>query len=58
LVLLTDLERRVAEHKTGIGSKFTKKYNATELLYYEMHNNIKAAIDREKQLKNGREVGK
>jgi putative endonuclease len=46
-----DLERRVAEHKAGIDSGFTKKYNVTELLYYEIHRNIKDAIDREKQLK-------
>ena len=46
-----DLERRVAEHKSGIGSAFTKKYNAHELLFYEVHSNIKQAIEREKQLK-------
>src|ERR1700745_3564111 len=46
-----DLERRMSEHKDGTGSVFTKKYNAHELVYYEIHNNIKQAIDREKQLK-------
>ncbi len=46
-----DLERRMAEHKNGIGSSFTKKYNAHELLFYEIHNDITQAITREKQLK-------
>ncbi|MBA3971401.1 MAG: GIY-YIG nuclease family protein [Bacteroidetes bacterium] len=46
-----DLERRIAEHKNGVGSVFTKKYTAHELLYYEIHSNIKQAIAREKQLK-------
>ena len=49
--ITNDLERRVAEHKNGIGSSFTKRYNAHELLYYEIHNDIKQAIAREKQLK-------
>jgi putative endonuclease len=46
-----DLERRMAEHKNGIGSSFIKKYNAHELLFYEIHNDINQAITREKQLK-------
>jgi putative endonuclease len=47
------LARRVYEHKTGLGSKFVKKYNATELVYYEITDNIFAAIAREKQIKGG-----
>jgi putative endonuclease len=46
-----DLERRMVEHKNGIGSFFTKKYNVNDLVYYEIHNNINQAIAREKQLK-------
>ena len=46
-----NLERRIAEHKSGRGSAFTKKYNVNELLFYEIHSNIKQAIEREKQLK-------
>ena len=46
-----DLERRVAEHKSGNGSTFTKKYNVCDLLYYEIHDGITLAIEREKQLK-------
>ena len=47
-----DLERRVKKHKEGNGSEFTSKYNLTYLLYYETISDIKAAISREKQLKN------
>lgn len=46
-----DLERRIIEHKNGLSSSFTKKYNIHELLYFEIHNDIKQAIAREKQLK-------
>ncbi len=46
-----NLQRRLAEHKEGIGSKFTKKYHVHYLVYYEEFNDIAKAIDREKQLK-------
>ena len=48
------LQRRVLEHKSGAGSKFTGKYNIDKLIYYEQTNNIASAIDREKQLKKWR----
>ena len=46
-----DLERRVAEHKSGNGSVFTAKYHCHKLVYYESFSDIKQAIAREKQLK-------
>ncbi|MCD6447245.1 MAG: GIY-YIG nuclease family protein [Candidatus Marinimicrobia bacterium] len=46
-----DLERRMFEHKAHRGSKFCKKYNLDELMYYEHYNFMMDAIDREKQLK-------
>ena len=48
----SDLEKRVLEHKSGDGAKFTDKYNCTSLVYYETILDIKQAIQREKQLKN------
>lgn len=48
-----DLIRRVAEHRSGKGSKFTGKYNVTKLVYFESGNDVKAAIAREKQIKGG-----
>ena len=47
-----DIERRVLEHKIGIGSKFSSKYNLKYLMYFEEHSTINDAIEREKQLKN------
>ena len=47
-----DIERRVLEHKTGLGSKFTGKYHLKMLLYYEYYENIGEAKAREVQLKN------
>ncbi|HEX8516120.1 MAG TPA: GIY-YIG nuclease family protein [Bacteroidia bacterium] len=32
-----NLERRIQEHRAGEGSVLTKKYNVTELLFYEIH---------------------
>jgi putative endonuclease len=45
--------RRVNEHKSGVGSLFTKKYKTYKLIYCEVTNNIHIAIRREKQLKAG-----
>jgi putative endonuclease len=47
-----DLKKRVVEHKQGIGSEFTSKYNLTDLVYYEQVFSMTAAIKREKQLKS------
>ncbi len=47
-----DLSRRSLEHALGEGSKFTKKYNLTDLVYFEKFSEIDQAIAREKQLKN------
>lgn len=40
------------EHALGKGSKFTKKYNLVDLVYFEAFSDINQAIKREKQLKN------
>ena len=48
-----DLRRRVEEHKSGIGSGFTKKYRIHKLVYYECGEDVEAAIQREKQIKGG-----
>jgi putative endonuclease len=47
-----NIKRRITEHKTGEGSKFTGKYNLTDLVYFEEIPDIVQAIKREKQLKN------
>lgn len=47
-----DLSKRMVEHFQGSGSKFTKKYNLMDLVYFETFIDIDQAIAREKQLKN------
>ena len=44
--------RRITEHKEFRGSDFCKRYNITDLVYFETLNDIRQAIAREKQLKN------
>ncbi len=46
-----NLIRRVQEHKLGNVEGFTKKYKVDILVYYEMTDDIYAALNREKQLK-------
>lgn len=52
ILVTTNLERRIIEHKEGKGGKFTKRYNLIDLLYYEEFTDIEQAILRKKQLKN------
>jgi len=49
----SDLKRRVYEHKEKQVDGFTKKYNITKLVYYEVFEDIESAISREKQIKAG-----
>jgi len=46
-----NLERRTAEHKQHILRGFTDRYKVNRLLYYEVFNDVLAAIAREKQIK-------
>ncbi len=50
--MTNDLNRRTSQHNDSMGSIFTSKYNLTDLIYYELYNNVDQAISREKQLKN------
>jgi putative endonuclease len=42
---------RVSRHRAGEGSRFAAKYNCTRLVWYEIHEDIKVAIQREKSIK-------
>ena len=47
-----NLERRVAEHKSGSMLGFTQKYGLKMLVWFEQFQGINDALQREKQLKN------
>jgi putative endonuclease len=46
-----NLERRVYEHRQKLVPGFTSKYNVIQLAYFEVTQDIHAAITREKQIK-------
>jgi len=43
--------RRALEHRQGEIEGFAEKYHCTRLVYYEGFDDVRKAIDREKQLK-------
>ena len=49
-----NLQRRVEQHKQKVVEGFTRKYNATRLVYHEMTTDVRAALAREKQIKSWR----
>ena len=51
--ITNDLQRRIYEHKSKLIGGFTKKYNITKLVYYEIYEDAYTAIGREKQIKAG-----
>ncbi|MEZ5811670.1 MAG: GIY-YIG nuclease family protein [Rhizobiaceae bacterium] len=52
------LARRVPEHKAGKGARFTSRYGAMRLVWYEEHFDVRDAIEREKQIKRWRRAWK
>ena len=46
-----NLEQRIFQHKNAKVPGFTKKYKTNRLIYFEEANDIRLAIQREKQLK-------
>lgn len=53
-----NLEKRIYEHKNKLIDGFTKKYNCRDLLFFEVSDQIAAAIDREKEIKGWKRVKK
>ncbi|MBA4788181.1 MAG: GIY-YIG nuclease family protein [Rhizobiales bacterium] len=47
-----DLVRRVWEHREALAEGFTKRYGLKQLVYFEPHQTILLAIQREKTLKH------
>ena len=54
-----DIVRRVYEHRHELDPKsFTAKYEIHKLVYFEETNDVRAAIDREKQIKSWKRAKK
>jgi len=47
-----DLERRVWEHKSNIGSPFTREHNCHNLVWFESHASCESAYAREHQMQS------
>ena len=51
----SDLVRRVYEHRNHLDpDSFTSQYDVHKLVYFEQTSDVKAALEREKQLKGWR----
>jgi putative endonuclease len=47
-----NLVRCVFEHREGLAESFTKRYRVKTLVYFEAHDTIAAALQREKNIKH------
>lgn len=47
----SDLVKRVWEHKENLADGFTKRYGVHALVWYEPHDSMESAIQREKAIK-------
>ena len=52
--MTNNIVRRVYEHKNKLIDGFTKRYNIIKLVYYETFQDVRLAIEREKQIKKWR----
>ena len=50
-----NLIQRVWQHKNKVASGFSEKYNLHRLVYFELYEDMYHAIEREKQIKAGKE---
>jgi putative endonuclease len=48
----SNLPPRVYQHREGVIQGFTKRYGLKMLVYYEAHDDIRTAIQREKTIKH------
>ena len=47
-----DIARRAWEHREGVAAGFTKQYGLKLLVYAEQHDDIRIALQREKNIKH------
>jgi putative endonuclease len=48
----TDLPARAYQHREGLIAGFTKRYGLKKLVYYEVFDDVRDAIQREKTIKH------
>ncbi len=48
----SNLQQRVYQHREGLLSGFTKQYGTKSLVWFEVHDDIRTAIQREKTMKH------
>ena len=48
----SNIARRAWEHREGVADGFTKQYGLKRLVYVEHHDDVRAALQREKNLKH------
>jgi putative endonuclease len=54
----SDLVKRIWEHKNDFVAGFTKRYGIHTLVWYELHESMQSAIEREKKLKEWKRAWK
>ena len=54
----SELAKRVWQHKNNVVDGFTKRYSVHQLVWYELHETMESAIEREKALKNWKRLWK
>jgi putative endonuclease len=54
----SNLELRIAEHRSGVASKFTTKYRVDRLVYFETFQQMQNALDRKTAIKRKSRKGK
>ncbi len=54
----SNLLKRVREHKNNLIESFSSKYGVHTLVWYELHDTMESAIQREKAIKNWKRVWK
>ena len=54
----SDLVKRIWEHRNDLVEGFTKRYGVHQLVWYETHETMDSAIQREKRLKEWKRTWK
>jgi putative endonuclease len=58
LGVTANLSRRVHEHREGLCEGFTRRYSLTRLVWFEPHDDIAVAIQRERTMKHWKRAWK